>query len=97
MPGLGGKVASAVRQDLPPGSVWKLLGSRVGVQLFRPSAILTPGLLYHAEQQGLVPGLHLPTAAVLGALVAEHLMLMVSDALLTMQQECSAGHCRLGC
>jgi len=97
MPGLGGKVTSGVRQDLPPGLVWKLLGSQVGVQPFQPSAILTGGLLYSVEQQCLVPGLHLPTAAVLGAPVAEHLTLMVSDALLTMPQECSVGCCRLGC
>lgn len=93
MPGLGGKVASGVRQDLPPGPVWKLLGSRVGLQPFRPSAILTPGLLHLAEQQDLVPGVRLPIAAVLGMLIAERLTLLVSDALLTMQQECSGGCC----
>ena len=103
MSGLGGKVASGVRQDLPPELLWKLLESQVGVQPFQPSAILTPGwvqqprCLYPAEQQGLVPGLRLPIAAVLGALFAEHLTLMVSDALLTTQQECSASCCSLGC
>ncbi len=89
MQGLGGKAAPGVRQGLAPELVWKLLGSQVGVQPVLPSVSLTPGLLHPAEQQDLVP-------VVLGTLFAEHLTLMVSDALLTRQQEYSGGCCRLG-
>ncbi len=96
MQGLGGKAAPGVRQGLAPELVWTLLGSQVGVQPVLPSVSLTPGLLHPAEQQDLVPGLRLPIAVVLGTLFAEHLTLMVSDALLIMQQEYFGGCCRLG-